>query len=191
MSAYALTVEEKTALYTLIGKGRIAGPDEAAAISHFRLLMEMTQENQYIHYEISNFALEGRYSRHNSIYWTGGHYLGLGPSAHSYNGTSRRWNKSSMKDWLRLEDHYDESFEEEVLTTEERYNEYVMTSLRTMWGCDLAIVRQEFGQEYVGKLLSGADRYIQDNSLIFKGSRLFLTNKGKLFADGIASELFA
>jgi len=191
LSAYALTVEEKTALYTLIRKGRITGPDEALAINHFRLLMEMTQENQYIHYEISNFALEGRYSRHNSIYWTGGHYLGLGPSAHSYNGTSRRWNKSSMKDWLRLEDHYDESFEEEVLTTDERYNEYVMTSLRTIWGCDLAIVRQEFGQEYVGKLLSGADRYIQDNSLIFKGSRLFLTNKGKLFADGITSELFA
>jgi len=191
LSAYALTVEEKTALHTLIRKDKIEGPDEAAAIDQFRMLMEMTQENQYIHYEISNFALEGRYSRHNSIYWTGGHYLGVGPSAHSYNGRSRRWNKSSMKDWLKLEDHYNESFEEEVLTTEERYNEYVMTSLRTIWGCDVAIVRQEFGEEYVGKLLGGADRYIQDSSLIFKGSRLFLTSKGKLFADGIASDLFA
>jgi oxygen-independent coproporphyrinogen-3 oxidase len=96
-----------------------------------------------------------------------------------------------MKDWLRLEDHYGESFEEEVLTIEERYNEYVMTSLRTIWGCDVAIVRQEFGEEFVGKLLDGADRYIQDHSLMFKGSRLYLTNKGKLFADGIAAELFA
>lgn len=191
LSAYALTVEERTALDTLIKRGKISGPDESATVDHFRILMEMTEENQYIHYEISNFALEGHYSRHNSIYWTGGHYLGLGPSAHSYNGRSRRWNKSSMKDWLRLEDHFSESFEEEVLSMDERYNEYVMTSLRTIWGCDVAIVRQEFGEEYVGKLLKGAEKYIQDNSLIFKGSKLFLTRKGKFLADGITSGLFA
>jgi len=191
LSAYALTVEEKTALNTLIRKGRLSGPDEEAGINHFRLLMEMTQEKQYIHYEISNFALEGYYSKHNSLYWTGGHYLGLGPSAHSYNGKSRRWNKASMSDWLSLEDHFGESFEEEILSREQRYNEYVMTSLRTIWGCDVAIVRQEFGEEFVQLLLRGADKYINDNSLIFKGSRLFLTNNGKLFADGIASALFA
>ena len=191
LSAYALTVEERTALDTLIKRGKISGLDESATVDHFRILMEMTEENQYIHYEISNFALEGHYSRHNSIYWTGGHYLGLGPSAHSYNGRSRRWNKSSMKDWLRLEDHFSESFEEEVLSMDERYNEYVMTSLRTIWGCDVAIVRQEFGEEYVGKLLKGAEKYIQDNSLIFKGSKLFLTRKGKFLADGITSGLFA
>jgi len=191
LSAYALTVEEKTALNTLIRKGKTAVPDEEAAIGHFRTLMERMQENGYIHYEISNFAREGWYSRHNSIYWTGGHYLGLGPSAHSYNGKSRRWNKASMKEWLELEDHYSESFEEEVLSIDERYNEYVMTSLRTIWGCDVAIVRQEFGEKYVGKLLLGADKYLHDNSLIYKGSRLFLTAKGKLFADGIASDLFA
>ena len=96
-----------------------------------------------------------------------------------------------MKDWLRLEDHFSESFEEEVLSMDERYNEYVMTSLRTIWGCDVAIVRQEFGEEYVGKLLKGAEKYIQDNSLIFKGSKLFLTRKGKFLADGITSGLFA
>lgn len=190
LSAYALTVEKKTALNTLIRKGKLPGPNEEAGINHFGILMEMTREKQYIHYEISNFALEGYYSRHNSLYWTGGHYLGLGPSAHSYNGKSRRWNKASMKDWLSMEDHYGESFEEEVLSKEQRYNEYVMTSLRTIWGCDLAIVRQEFGEEFVQVLLSGADKYINDNSLIFKGSRLFLTGKGKLFADGIASDLF-
>lgn len=191
LSAYSLTVEHKTALNSLISKGKLPGPDEELGVRHFKTLMDMTQEHQFIHYEISNFALEGYYSKHNSLYWTGGHYLGLGPSAHSYNGRSRRWNNASMKDWLHLEDHYNESFEEEVLSKDERYNEYVMTSLRTIWGCDVAVVRQEFGEDYVKLLLSGADKYIQDSSLLFKGSRLFLTNKGKLFADGIAADLFA
>ncbi len=190
LSAYALTVEEKTALHTLIKKGKTQSPEDASIVEQFKMLLELTEENQFIHYEISNFAREGHYSQHNSLYWTGGHYLGLGPSAHSYNGYSRRWNMPSMKAWLDLAEYYDESFEEEVLTVDQRYNEYVMTSLRTIWGCDIAVVRQEFGEKHATHLLEGSDHYIADNSLIFKGSRLFLTNKGKLFADGIASDLF-
>ena len=96
-----------------------------------------------------------------------------------------------MKAWLGLTDYFNESFEEEILSLDQRYNEYVMTSLRTIWGCDVAVVRQEFGEQYASRLLSGSEQFIADNTLIFRGSRMFLTNKGKLFADGIASELFA
>ena len=191
LSAYALTVEEKTALYVKIKNKKAVSPDESAMVDQFKTLLSLTEDKEYIHYEISNFAKEGHYSRHNSIYWTGGHYLGLGPSAHSYNGFSRRWNKPSMKAWLDLEAYYNESFEEEVLTGDQRYNEYVMTSLRTSWGCDLDIVKQEFGDEYASMLLMGAQKFINDNSMILNGNSLFLTPKGKLFADGISAELFA
>jgi oxygen-independent coproporphyrinogen-3 oxidase len=190
LSAYALTVEQKTALDLLIKKGKSIAPDDSRTVNHFKTLLSMTEDKGLIHYEISNFAKEGYYSRHNSLYWTGGHYLGLGPSAHSYNGKSRRWNKSSMKAWMELTSYFDESFEEEVLTKDQRFNEYVMTSLRTVWGCDISLVRQEFGQSYAIHLLSAADQYVNDHLLLNKGSKLFLTNKGKLFADGIASDLF-
>jgi len=190
LSAYALTVEDKTTLRSLIDKGKMDPPEDGAMVSQFKILLEKTAEKGFIHYEISNFAKEGHYSKHNSLYWTGGHYLGLGPSAHSYNGSSRRWNKPSMKAWLGLGEYYNESFEEEILSTDQRFNEYVMTSLRTVWGCDIAVVRQEFGEKYVTDLLSKSDKYIADSSLIYKGSSLYLTNKGKLFADGIASSLF-
>ena len=191
LSAYALTVEEKTALRILIDKEKIAPPKDSAMVEQFKILLSMTEEQEFIHYEISNFAREGFYSKHNSLYWTGGHYLGLGPSAHSYNGRSRRWNKPSMKAWLGLNEYYSESYEEEILTTDQRFNEYVMTSLRTVWGCDIAVVRLEFGEDYASGLLSRSDKFIADQSIIYKGSRLFLTRKGKLFADGIASELFS
>jgi len=191
LSAYALTVEEKTALHVLISKKKMISPDDTIIAEQFNVLLSMTAEKGYINYEISNFAREGFYSKHNSLYWTGGHYLGLGPSAHSYNGRSRRWNKPSMKAWLGLVEYYGESFEEEVLSTDQRFNEYVMTSLRTVWGCDIDLVRQEFGEPYASNLLLGANKYIAEDSLILKANRLFLTTKGKLFADGIASGLFA
>lgn len=190
LSAYSLTIEEKTPLYQFIVKGKVQAPDETESIGHFKSLLASMEQHDFIHYEISNFAKEGYYSKHNSLYWTGGHYLGLGPSAHSYNGKSRRWNKPSLKAWLSLKEYYGESFEEEVLGQDERYNEYVMTSLRTIWGCDIDVVRNEFGHVYADLLLRGADQYIQENKLELRKNRLFLTNKGKLFADGIASDLF-
>ena len=190
LSAYALTVEEKTALHILIAKGKAIAPEEEASIDHFKMLTRLTEEHGYIHYEISNFALEGHYSRHNCTYWTGGHYLGLGPSAHSFNGHSRRWNKASVKTWLGLKEYYNETFEEEVLTTNQRYNEYVMTSLRTIWGCDTDLVRHEFGHKYSQHLLNEAKKHTTTGQLELKGNRLFLSASGKLFADGIASDLF-
>jgi len=190
LSAYALTVEDKTALSVLISKNRMEAPDEASTVKQFKTLQEFTEKHGFVHYEISNFAREGHYSKHNSLYWTGGHYLGIGPSAHSYNGYTRRWNKASFRDWLSLREYYSQSFEEEVLSTEQRYNEYVMTSLRTIWGCDTELVKIEFGDKYAEHIIASAKPYIDDQKIEIREGRMFLTIKGKLFADGIASGLF-
>ncbi|MDT8392815.1 MAG: radical SAM family heme chaperone HemW [Bacteroidales bacterium] len=190
LSAYALTVEEKTALSILIRKGKMAPPSDEDTVSHFKILQEFMEVAGYIHYEISSFAREGFYSRHNSLYWAGGHYLGLGPSAHSYNGISRRWNKASLKEWFALDRYFSESYEEEFLSVDQRYNEYVMTSLRTIWGCDLKVVQHEFGDKYHAYISKQMIRHIRDGMLTTDRGRIFLTRKGKLFADGIAADMF-
>lgn len=148
LSAYALTVEQKTALYQLIAKGKLTPVDEHQSASQFQLLMEILEKEGFIHYEISNFARSGHYSKHNSLYWLGGNYLGLGPSAHSYNGFSRQWNVSSLTDYIRLAGSSQEVAEKEILTTSQRYNEYVMTSIRTSWGCDIEHIANVFGESY-------------------------------------------
>jgi oxygen-independent coproporphyrinogen-3 oxidase len=190
LSAYALTVEPQTALYRFIEKGKIKAPEEESSIAHFSFLLEFMEDMGFVHYEISNFAKDGKISRHNCLYWTGQHYLGLGPSAHSYNGRSRSWNISSVKDWVKPDQQYKETFEEEILSTEQRFNEYVMTSLRTMWGCNLEIVRQQFGEKFEKQLLKNAQRYLKEEKLEKRNEVLYLTRSGKLFADGIASDLF-
>ena len=124
------------------------------------------------------------------MYWNGEHYLGLGPSAHSFNGISRQWNVSGIieySDQIRRNDRF---FEREILTPEQRYNEYVMTSLRTMWGCDLNKIRHEFGEEFAFRISHFAFRFIDSGLMVEKEGVYYLTDEGKLFADGIASELF-
>ncbi|MFO7613824.1 MAG: radical SAM family heme chaperone HemW [Bacteroidales bacterium] len=190
LSAYALTVEEKTPLWTLIRKGKYVPVDEVQSVSHFRALLEMAAKKGFVHYEISNFSLPGHYSRHNSLYWLGGHYLGLGPSAHSYNGVSRQWNVSRLDGYLRLSGHQTVVEEKEILTPEQRYNEYVMTSLRTVWGCDTDHIRHVFGEARRDFFLENARPFTERNHLYREGNRFFLTAEGKLFADGIAAELF-
>lgn len=190
LSAYALTVEAKTALSHLIGKGNLPPVDEQQSIRHFNILMEQMEVNGFVHYEISNFAKPGFYSRHNSIYWLGGHYLGLGPSAHSFNGVSRQWNVSNLSQYLTLQEEKTILFETEILTMEQQYNEYVMTSLRTSWGCDLEHIRNVFGEYFESYCRKIAEKYIKQDKLLLKENRLFLTQTGKLFADGIASDLF-
>lgn len=190
LSAYALTVENQTALDVLIRKGKMAQPSDEDTVSHFRILQAFMEDAGYIHYEISNFAREGFYSRHNSLYWAGGHYLGLGPSAHSYNGISRRWNKASLKEWFALDRYFSESYEEEFLSVDQRYNEYVMTSLRTVWGCDLKVVQHAFGDKYHAYISMQMIRHIRDGMLTTDRGRIFLTRKGKLFADGITADMF-
>ena len=190
LSAYSLTVEPKTALSTLIQKKKMQPVDEEKAIRHFNILLEKTSKNDYVHYEISNFAKQGHYSKHNSIYWLGGHYLGLGPSAHSFNGVSRQWNVSAMKQYIEADTLAKTVFEREVLTTDQQYDEYVMTSLRTSWGCDSEHILNVFGQPYHSHFKRSIQQFVSEEKLEKKGSIYTLTNKGKLFADGIAAALF-
>lgn len=190
LSAYSLTVEQKTPLDLLIKKGKYTPPDEQQSVGHFKILLQQAKNNSFIHYEISNFAKEGYYSKHNSLYWLGGHYLGIGPSAHSFNGHSRQWNVANISQYIKLDDYHTSVEEKEVLTTDQRYNEYVMTSLRTSWGCDTLHILHVFGGKYETHFIMNAGPYQEKAHLFNEGTRYFLTDEGKLFADGIAAGLF-
>jgi len=190
ISAYALTVEPKTALEVMIRKNNITGPDEEKTISQFRLLMQYLGACNYEHYEISNFSLPGWYSQHNTSYWQGGHYLGLGPSAHSFNGVSRQWNPSGINRYADLVYSGMSHFETELLTMPQKYNEYVMTSLRTIWGTSLEHIRIIFGENLASYFKNQALPYLLSSDLLEHNGVFTLSNKGKLFADSISSDLF-
>lgn len=190
VSAYALTVEPQTALETLIQKGKVQSVDDEAMVRHFHLLCDWMETHQYTHYEISNFCRENRYSRHNTAYWSGSPYLGLGPSAHSFNGESRQWNPSDMKTYLRAGQQQRIPFELEWLDRNKKFNEYVMTSLRTIWGCDSGLVRERFGQQCSNHLLDQAGPWIKNGYMTLQGQVLRLTRPGKLHADRISADLF-
>lgn len=190
LSAYALTVEPRTALAQLIRKNKVQPVDEQQSALHFELLMQRMEAAGFVHYEISNFALPGHYSKHNSLYWIGGNYLGLGPSAHSYNGISRQWNVSHLIKYIEMAGVSTAVYEKEILTLDQRYDEYVMTSLRTSWGCDLAHIRNAFGEKYSNYCLGLAQAALSKNHLKIEQNVLRLTTAGKLFADGIAANLF-
>jgi oxygen-independent coproporphyrinogen-3 oxidase len=190
LSSYALTVEPKTNLQVLIEKQKIAPTLEDQTVDHFEILLEQTERKGFIHYEISNFALPGYYSKHNSHYWLGGHYLGVGPSAHSFNGKTRQWNVKSMKQYCEAQIIDQIVLEKELLTTEQQYNEYVMTSLRTSWGCDTEHIYNVFGEKYARFFTDKVQQYIRKNQIQQLKSIYKLTQAGKLFADGIAVGLF-
>jgi oxygen-independent coproporphyrinogen-3 oxidase len=190
-SAYALTVEEGTALHHAIHKKKAAPVDNEQSAAQFELLMERAEVMGYEHYEISNLARPGHEAVHNTNYWKGRRYLGIGPSAHSFDGKNRRWNVANNEIYTRsiLTEHKI-PFEEEHLTDEQRLNEYIMTSLRTIWGLDLEKVSTDWGAHYAGKLEKGAELFREKGWLDLKERKLVLTNPGKLFADRIAGELF-
>jgi oxygen-independent coproporphyrinogen-3 oxidase len=190
ISAYSLTVEPKTALDLLIRKKKLPGPAEEQILEHFHTLLRMMKEQGFEHYEISNFCKNGFYSRHNSMYWNGTPYLGLGPSAHSYDGTSRQWNISNLVHYIDQINRNEPFFESEELTPLQKYNEYVMVSLRTMWGCDLNTIVERFGEEPAAYFSRSAARYLTSGEMIEKTGIYYLTDEGKLFADGIAADLF-
>ena len=190
LSSYALTVEAKTALQVLIEKQQRVDPEEEQMVRHFEILLEQTGQHGFVQYEISNFARPGFYSKHNSTYWLGGHYLGLGPSAHSFNGISRQWNVRNLKQYVSSESVEKIVLEKEVLTESQRYNEYVLTSLRTSWGCDTEHIRNGFGERYVNDFLKKAAKFIRNDRMKNNGNRFVLTDRGKLFADGIAADFF-
>ncbi|HVA98612.1 MAG TPA: radical SAM family heme chaperone HemW [Bacteroidia bacterium] len=191
ISAYCLTVEPKTALAQAIKKNKIKNVDEHQSADQFEIMLEEMKKNNFVQYEISNFCTENYFSKHNSNYWLKEKYVGFGPSAHSYNGNSRQWNIANNALYLQalLADQL--AFEKEELSIEKNYNEYIMTSLRTMWGTDLSYINQKFGNNYSDYCKSESEKYIQSKDLILNENKLFLSDKGKLLADKIASELFS
>lgn len=190
LSCYALTVEPGTALDHFIAKKKMEPTDPDKAALHFELLMQWLKEAGYEHYEISNFALPGWHSRHNSSYWQGKHYLGLGPSAHSFNGHSRQWNIANNALYMKSIQAGTVPFEIESLTTSMQFNEYIMTTLRTSAGCNLEWVAEKFGKDRVLHLLAHSQPFIAAGKMERAGEALRLTTAGRLFADGIAGELF-
>jgi oxygen-independent coproporphyrinogen-3 oxidase len=183
-------VEEKTPLDLQIRKGLKPEADEEQAARQFRILLQEARKNDFIHYEISNFARKGFYSKHNSLYWLGGNYLGLGPSAHSYNGISRQWNVSSLSGYIGQPGNGRTRYEKEMLTPLQRHNEYVMTSLRTIWGCDTHHITNVFGRQAAEKFIRKASRFLQKGWMIEEQGIFFLSDEGKFYADGITAELF-
>lgn len=189
LSCYCLTVEEGTALGSFVKKGKQAPVDEARAAAQFEYLMQQGAAKGYEHYEISNFAKPGRYARHNTNYWRSEPYLGVGPSAHSFDRVSRQWNLANNALYIKALAEGNLPFEREVLTPEQRFNEYIMTTLRTMWGVDLNTVRS-MDTDFISHLESEARPFLASGDMIQDGNTLRLSTSGKLLADRIASELF-
>ncbi len=190
ISSYALTVEPKTALHSFIQKGIIPKLDDESAQEHFHLLVEKLEENGFSHYELSNFGKEHYFSKNNSSYWLGKKYLGIGPSAHSYDGKRRGWNVSNNTLYLKSIAENKVPIEFETLTKTDRYNEYIMTGLRTIWGVSLNRIETEFGKKYLDYLNQQSAKYIEDHLLYIDDNILRTTRSGKFLSDGIASDLF-
>jgi oxygen-independent coproporphyrinogen III oxidase len=190
IACYALTVEPNTALQKMIALKKKTNIDTDQQASQFLLLMKWLKEAGYEHYEISNFAKPGYRSRHNSSYWQGKKYIGIGPSAHSYNGISRRWNVANNTLYIQSIKNNIIPFEEEELTNVDRINEYIMTSLRTMEGVDLKIIEENFSLQERKRIENDVTNYINKKMIIYKNEKLVLSDEGKLFADGIAADLF-
>ena len=200
ISAYALTVEPKTALDSFIKKGSYPPLDEQLALGHFEHLMMETKRQGFVQYEISNFGKPDYFSKHNTSYWQGKSYVGIGPSAHSFNGKERSWNVANNTKYIQSIQAGNLPLTSEKLTLNDRYNEYIMTGLRTIWGVSLGLIETDFGKDYKNHLLTEAKDFIQKGLLAITLSdldekkkveeKLIITEKGKFLADGIAAELF-
>ena len=195
ISSYALTVEEKTALHTFIKKGKISPINENLALEHFNLLVEETKKQGLIQYEISNFGKKNYFSKHNTSYWLGKKYVGIGPSAHSFNKLERAWNISNNAKYIKSLSENILPLEKETLTIENRFNEYIMTGLRTIWGVSFELIEKEFGNYYLAFITKKSMPFIKKGLLEIQQNKqhttiLTTTTKGKFLADGIASDLF-
>ncbi|WP_149276588.1 radical SAM family heme chaperone HemW [Pareuzebyella sediminis] len=190
ISSYALTVEPKTALANFIKKGLINNVDDEQSQVHFYKLCDTLEENGFENYEISNFARPGFYSKNNTAYWQQKRYIGIGPSAHSFDGIRRSWNVSNNPKYIKAIEKEVLPMETEVLSIRDRYNEYVMTGLRTVWGVSFSKVEADFGGKYKDYLQKQAERYLKEGLLHGQDNKLFTTKKGRFLADGIASDLF-
>ncbi|WP_418604653.1 radical SAM family heme chaperone HemW [Hwangdonia sp.] len=197
ISSYALTVEPKTALDAFIKKGTYPPIDERLALHHFNHLVEKTNAQGFVHYEISNFGKPNYFSKHNTSYWQGKPYIGIGPSAHSFSITQRSWNVSNNSKYIQSIQNNELPNTVETLSVKDQYNEYIMTGLRTIWGVSLSKIESDFGKEYLTHLKKTSEKYIEKGLLVIsnpseesQSSILKTTQKGKFLVDGMASELF-
>lgn len=189
ISCYCLTVEPQTALAHFVEKGKVKPVDEDQAALQFEILMEQMRARGYEHYEISNFAQPDRYAVHNSSYWLGEKYLGIGPAAHSFNGASRQWNVANNAKYMKAIAAGEIPCENEVLSREQRYNEYVMTALRTIWGANLDKIN-DYGIKFKRHFLMMINPFLDNGTIKRKDESFYLTDSGRLLADNIAAELF-
>ncbi|MDH7912056.1 radical SAM family heme chaperone HemW [Winogradskyella sp. SYSU M77433] len=190
VSSYALTVEPKTALASFIKKGVIDDVDDEQAHEQFHILKDKLEASGFVHYELSNFGKEGFFSKNNSAYWQGKSYIGIGPSAHSFNGKQRGWNVSNNSKYIKSIQQDQLPIEKETLSLTDRYNEYVMTGLRTIWGVSLDKVESDFGLSYKEYLKEQSKTFINQHLLYIDDEHIRVTKKGQFLSDGIASELF-
>lgn len=195
ISSYALTVEPKTALDSFIQNGKYPPLDESLALLHFNHLLKSTEERGYIQYEISNFGKPNYFSKHNTSYWQGKWYLGIGPSAHSFIGDLRSWNVSNNVKYIRALQKSELPLTTEALSEKDKFNEYIMTGLRTIWGASFNKIEADFGAIFLEHLSGVSAKFIKEGLLVFdlenEGAKtLMVTKKGKFLVDGIASELF-
>lgn len=190
ISAYNLTIEPKTALGNWLKKGKIKPVDEELSARHFEQMVRSLTQAGYEQYEISNFAKNGHYARHNSSYWKRRPYLGVGPSAHSFNGISRQYNVSNNAMYLVGIQAENPVFELEELSVFDQVNDYILTSLRTIWGCDLAVIWDIGKVDLLEEQKEYVEKFLEKNWVEVQNNVLYLTEKGKLFADRIASDLF-
>ena len=191
LSCYALTVEPKTALDKMITLGKKENVEVEKQSQQFEMLMQWLEQAEYEHYEISNFAIPGFRSKHNSSYWQGKIYLGLGPSAHSFNRDTRQWNIADNSFYIKNIEQGIVPFEKEELTQTQQLNEYIMTRLRTMEGLSLQQVKDKWNEDAAQNIIMQSQKFIQQELMFEKDCYLNLTRKGKLLADGIAAALFA
>jgi oxygen-independent coproporphyrinogen-3 oxidase len=195
ISSYALTVEEKTALASFIKSGKVPPMDEELALKHFDILVLETEKQGFVQYEISNFGKPAYFSKHNTSYWLGKKYFGVGPSAHSFNGIERSWNISNNTKYIKSIEENIVPNTVEILSAENRFNEYIMTGLRTIWGISLTKIESEFGEEIFQNFIKNTHPFIKKDLLKIEEDTAFnkiltTTKKGKFLADGIASDLF-
>jgi len=190
LSCYALTVEPKTALENFVKKGIVPPVADEVAQEHHALLVEKMEAAGYENYEFSNFGRPGFQSQNNMAYWQGKPYLGVGPSAHSYDGNRRSWNVANNSKYLKNIEANELPLERETLFKTDKYNEYIMTRLRTQWGVDLTEVHELFGKKYQEYALQQATEYLENGYLSIHGDHIIVTKEGKFLSDGIAASLF-
>lgn len=190
ISCYSLTIEAKTAFGKWAATGKLKPESDDVSARHLELLMDELQLAGYEHYEISNFAKPGYYSNHNSSYWRGAHYLGVGPSAHSFNGVSRQFNVSNNHAYLKALQAGAIPFEKEMLAREDKINEYILTTLRTSWGTDISLLKIQYGYDLISENKEYISELLNNQLITLEHDTLKLTNTGKLLADKISSDLF-